>query len=85
MYYVLLNSKDIRDGVIAVLREEGIGAIFHYIPLHDSPAGKRYGRSIGKMKKTTELSQRLLRLPLWIGLPDEVIDRISQILERHAR
>jgi dTDP-4-amino-4,6-dideoxygalactose transaminase len=82
MYYVLTRDAKSRRQVIDAMKEEGIGAIFHYIPLHDSPAGKRYGRVSGTMVQTENLSQRILRLPLWVGLSEAEIDRVTRILER---
>ena len=55
-----------------------MNAVFHYLPLHDSPAGRKVGRACGDMRVTSSVSERLVRLPLWIGLEehqDYVIDR----------
>lgn len=68
MYYVLLDSPEQRGQVIADLKRVGIGAVFHYVPLHSSPAGLRFSRAEGALAQTDELSGRLLRLPMWIGL-----------------
>ena len=85
MYYVLLNSLDERTGLMKTLKKHGINSVFHYVPLHSAPAGLRYGRVHGKMIHTDDLSDRLLRLPLWIGLDKEkkntLIDSVFQILE----
>jgi dTDP-4-amino-4,6-dideoxygalactose transaminase len=62
-----------------------IGAIFHYIPLHSSPAGRRYGRTNGELPVTDAVSERLVRLPLWIGLEDEVIAHICGALAAFFR
>ena len=51
-------------------------AVFHYIPLHSSPAGKRFGEFRGKDKYTTKESERLLRLPLYYGMQEEDIEKI---------
>lgn len=76
MYYLLLNSGQERDDLIGSLREAGIGAVFHYIPLHSSPAGERYGRAVGPLPVTDDLSRRLVRLPLWPDLGDADVDRV---------
>lgn len=76
MYYVLLPDTLSRTSLLDHLRGLGIGAIFHYIPLHDSPAGIRYGRTHGPLHHTSDLSARVLRLPLWKGLPREAIQFI---------
>jgi dTDP-4-amino-4,6-dideoxygalactose transaminase len=68
MYYILLDSVDKRTALIAELKKIDIHAVFHYVPLHSSPAGQKYGRVNGSMSFTNDLSSRLLRLPLWVGL-----------------
>lgn len=76
MYYLLLPSLKARTQFIASLRERGIGSVFHYIPLHSSPAGSRHGRTAGSMAVTNDTSNCLVRLPLWVGIEphmDEVL------------
>jgi dTDP-4-amino-4,6-dideoxygalactose transaminase len=76
MYYLLLPDLGARTRFIDGLKRRGIGAVFHYIPLHSSPAGMRYGRAHGGMDVTDATSDRLVRLPLWAGLEehqDEVL------------
>lgn len=81
MYYVLL-AKDInRSNVINELKSRGIHAVFHYVPLHDSVGGKRFGRVGSSMSVTTDISERLLRLPLWIGLTVSQQEYIVQSLK----
>src|SRR5688572_12631533 len=77
MYYVLLPSAEHRTRLIARLEAHGISAVFHYVPLHSSPAGRRFGRAAGAMPNTDQLSSRLLRLPLWLGLGDDVVETIA--------
>lgn len=79
MYYLLLPDLEQRRAFIKSLKAQGIGAVFHYVPLHDSPMGMKYGRASGDLKNTQELSNRLVRLPLWLGLEDELIGVIQQI------
>ena len=81
MYYVLLSDLETRTRLIKALAARGIMAVFHYVPLHSSPAGRRFGRVAGPMWFTDDLSARLLRLPLWIGLPPDVIDEIARTVE----
>lgn len=79
MYYILLADAEERQRVIRELAAAGIGAVFHYVPLHDAPAGKKYGRAATDLPVTSSLSQKLLRLPIWVGLEphlDEVIERV---------
>ena len=68
MYYLLLRSLDDRTRLIAMLKEQGILAVFHYIPLHSSPAGGRYCRTSGPMTVTDSISDCLVRLPLYCEL-----------------
>jgi dTDP-4-amino-4,6-dideoxygalactose transaminase len=70
MYYILLESLEKRTKVIAQLKEHGVNAVFHYVPLHSSPAGKKYGRTDGQLRHTDNLADRLLRLPLWVGMDE---------------
>jgi dTDP-4-amino-4,6-dideoxygalactose transaminase len=71
LYYVILNDRITRDRLLEYLNERNINAVFHYVPLHDSPAGEKFGRVDGTMSVTNDMSGRLLRLPLWIGLAQE--------------
>ena len=80
LFYCLLPDHATRDRALARLRAEGIGASFHYVPLHSSTAGKKFGEFVGEDRFTTEWSSRLLRLPLYFSLPTEQVDRISQLL-----
>ncbi|MBY3165953.1 dTDP-4-amino-4,6-dideoxygalactose transaminase [Rhizobium laguerreae] len=82
MYYVLLSSNVERSDVLHSLAGQGINAVFHYIPLHNSPAGGRFGRVHGDLKVTDTHSERLVRLPLWIGLGEADQLRIVSVLDR---
>jgi dTDP-4-amino-4,6-dideoxygalactose transaminase len=68
MYYVLLPRAIDRGVVIQRMRERGASPVFHYVPLHSSVAGQRFGRAHGELPVTDDLSARLLRMPLWIGV-----------------
>lgn len=70
MYYILLQSLDARTRLIAELKECGIHAVFHYVPLHSAPVGRAIGRCGTSMEITNDISERLLRLPLWVGLEE---------------
>jgi dTDP-4-amino-4,6-dideoxygalactose transaminase len=76
LYYLLLNSLQERTNLIQYLKSYNIQSVFHYVPLHSSPAGIKYGRVDGRMNNTNTISDRLLRLPLWINL-----DKTDQIIE----
>lgn len=76
IYYLLLRSKKERDALREHLGRRKIEACFHYVPLHSSPAGKRYGRTATKMTVTDKTSATLLRLPLFAHLPEKEQARI---------
>lgn len=84
MYYLLLSDLQARDTLIKSLRSSGIDAVFHYVPLHDSPAGKQYGRPAGDLAVTRSVSERLVRLPLWLGL-EEQISYVTEAVETALR
>ena len=81
MFYLKCRSLQERTDFISFLRERGVSAVFHYVPLHSSPAGLRYGRFAGEDTYTTADSDRLVRLPLYYGLSesdrDVVIDSVK--------
>jgi len=84
-YYLILPDAAKRRRFIETLRREEIYAVFHYVPLHSSPAGLKYGRACGSMAVTDTMSERLVRLPLWLGLEaqqDYVIERCRRALGR---
>ena len=80
MYYILLESLEQRDAVIARLKEQGVYSVFHYVPLHSAPYGLAHSRCHGAMGHTDELSARLLRLPLWVGLEPH-LERVVAALD----
>lgn len=81
MYYLLLPSLEARTKFIAALRAKDIGAVFHYVPLHSSPAGQKYGRTAGAMLHTDALSDRLVRLPLWPDLGKQQHAVVDAVME----
>lgn len=80
MYYVLLASEIDREKVLNKFKSNNIGAVFHYVPLHSSPAGHRYGRAHGELILTNKQSERLIRLPLWMGISSEQQCRVVDVL-----
>lgn len=76
MFYIKARNLRERTRLITYLKENGIMAVFHYIPLHTSPAGLRYGRFSGVDQYTTAESERLLRLPMYYGLNTNEVDFI---------
>lgn len=81
MYYILVPEHVDRDKVIRQLKGNGIHAVFHYVPLHTSPAGKQLGRSHGTLVHTAALSERLIRLPMWVGIAQDQQDYIVDCLK----
>ena len=81
MYYVLLAPEIERRKVLAEFKRNEIGAIFHYVPLHSSPAGQKYGEVRGRLVVTNSLSERLIRLPLWVGLPESQQNNVIEVLD----
>lgn len=76
MFYIKVHDIDERTMLIQYLKEKDILAVFHYVPLHTSPAGERFGRFSGADEYTTRESERLLRLPMYYGLKEEQIQYI---------
>ncbi|HEY9643448.1 MAG TPA: dTDP-4-amino-4,6-dideoxygalactose transaminase [Coleofasciculaceae cyanobacterium] len=80
MYYLLLQDLETRTALLAYLKSRGVQSTFHYVPLHSSPAGKKYGRTSGELTVTDDLSDRLLRLPLGAGMTIKEADyAISEV------
>lgn len=82
MYYVLLAPEIDRQQVLNEFKCNGIGSVFHYVPLHSSPAGRRYGRTHGSLQVTGKMSERLIRLPLWVGLSKQEQDRVVDVFRQ---
>lgn len=82
MYYILLESLEKRVEMISRLKNLQINSVFHYVPLHTSPFGRNHSRTIGTLSNTLELSDRLLRLPIWVGIEpymQKVVDALFSI------
>ncbi len=82
MYYLLFPDLDLRTRFIDAMKQEDIQPVFHYIPLHSSPAGRHFGRSAGALPVTDSTSDRLVRLPLWIDDLDHA--RVADAVLRHC-
>lgn len=82
LYYVLLAPTYDRSRVLADMHLKGIEAVFHYVPLHESPAGRRFGRAGTPLTNTRDLSARLIRLPLWSGMPSDTVERVVTALRQ---
>lgn len=78
MFYIKAKDLKERTELISFMKENGIGCVFHYIPLHSAPAGQKYGRFSGEDVYTTKESERLARLPLYYGLTDEDHQKVCE-------
>lgn len=80
MYYILLATRINRQLVLDEFRKNNIWSVFHYVPLHSSPAGRKYGRVNGSLKITNKQAKCLVRLPLWTGINERQISRVVDVL-----
>ena len=78
MFYLKLKNLDERTNFIQHMRDNGICCVFHYVPLHSAPAGKKYCRFHGEDKFTTRESERLVRLPMYYGMTTEDLNKIIE-------
>ncbi|MBF0406208.1 MAG: dTDP-4-amino-4,6-dideoxygalactose transaminase [Candidatus Riflebacteria bacterium] len=77
IFYILTESLEERTELISFLKEQDILAVFHYVPLHSSPAGRKFGRVHGEMVNTDNAGNKLLRLPLFYEITDEMIEKVA--------
>lgn len=82
MYYVLLDPAFEREPVLRAMAADNVNAVFHYIPLHSSEAGRRLGRAHGDLSVTDRISAGIVRLPLWPGMTEAQIARVVESLQR---
>jgi dTDP-4-amino-4,6-dideoxygalactose transaminase len=85
LYYIILSSDHDRKKVLEKLKMAGIYAVFHYVPLHSSPAGKRFGRPSGNLSVTDNSAANLIRLPLWTDLKSQQVERVVKVLQNALR
>lgn len=78
MFYIKLHDLSQRQAMISHLKDSGICSVFHYIPLHNAPAGLRFGRFEGEDEYTTSESERILRLPMYYGISEEDVDKVIE-------
>jgi dTDP-4-amino-4,6-dideoxygalactose transaminase len=81
MFYLLVSDLATRTRLLACLNENGVNAVFHYVPLHSSVAGRRFGRSSGSLRNTNATADRLVRLPLWVGMDQDDVDRVAGLVQ----
>lgn len=82
MFYIKVADLEERTALIANLKTNGIGAAFHYVPLHSAPAGQQFGRFHGEDKYTTNTYERLLRLPMYYGLKSEDVEYVCDTIQK---
>jgi dTDP-4-amino-4,6-dideoxygalactose transaminase len=80
MFYIITRSLEERTELTKFLKEHGIMAFFHYVPLHSSPAGKLYGRAYGTLDVTKRVSDCLLRLPLYYEMTNNDVHSVSETI-----
>ena len=95
MFYAIVPDGETRTRLLDVLNAAGVNAVFHYVPLHSSAAGRRFGRTSGDLPQTDSISGRLIRFPLWIGMEQSDVAgivgdrragaRVSRRLRANAR
>ena len=83
MFCIKVNDLETRTELISYLKEKGIMAVFHYVPLHSAPAGRKFGRFNGEDRYTTKESERLIRLPLFYSITDEEVEYIIEKLDEY--
>ncbi len=84
MYYLLLPTLERRTKFIQQMKEQGVQTVFHYIPLHSSPAGATHCRTPFEMNVTDSISERLVRMPLWLGI-EEHLDKVMDAADKALR
>ena len=80
MYYLLLSDLQERSALIEAMKQAEIHCVFHYVPLHTAPYGRLSGRAVGPLPVTTDVADRLVRLPLWLGLEEHLEHVISVLI-----
>lgn len=80
IFYILVPSPDMREDCLRQLQARGVMAISHYVPLHNSPAGLRYGRPCGELPVTKDVAGRLVRLPLHPAMVEDDVDYVAEVL-----
>ena len=83
MFYIKVSDLETRTELISYLKEKGIMAVFHYVPLHSAPAGRKFGRFNGEDRYTTKESERLIRLPLFYSISDEEVEYTIETLLKY--
>lgn len=81
MYYILLPDSEKRSQLLNALKAQCICSVFHYVPLHSSPAGKKYSKTHGDLAQTESLAERLIRLPLFVDMDESIVLRVVDAIK----
>jgi dTDP-4-amino-4,6-dideoxygalactose transaminase len=84
LYYLLLHDPQDRTAFIEAMKADGINCVFHYVPLHSAPKGRSVGRTVGDLTMTNTVAEKLVRLPLWVGLEAQQ-EYVIECAERFLR
>ena len=82
MYYVIISPQLDRKHILDEFKRNDIGAVFHYVPLHSSPAGQKFGKTSSELNFTNSLSEQLIRLPMWVGLTELEQELVVEVLAK---
>ncbi|MDQ1596721.1 MAG: dTDP-4-amino-4,6-dideoxygalactose transaminase [Microbacteriaceae bacterium] len=81
LFYLVMPDWAGQSGMIDHLKQQGIASAFHYVPLHSSPAGRRYGRVLRSLDACEDFSRRIVRLPLWAGMSEDQVTRVISAVQ----
>lgn len=82
LYYILLSDEKVRNNLMSYLERRGVLSVFHYVPLHNSQAGRKYGRSVDRLPVTMDTWKRLVRLPMFYDLRDKEVEYIVSLIKK---
>lgn len=84
IFYFLTKDLSVRTELLRHLKDDGISATFHYVPLHNAPAGQKYGRTHGNLNNTMVVSESMIRLPVWVGLDaqEQIINSVLEFFKK---
>lgn len=85
IYYVILNKPNTQEAFLKFMKNNGIQCTSHYVPLHSSPAGLKYGRSSGDLPVTNKIAEQIVRLPLWPHMSDDTVAFVMQAMSSFFR
>jgi len=85
IYYIVVNSPDIRNDFLKYMKENGVQCTSHYVPLHNAPAGLKYGKTFGDLAITNKVADQIVRLPLWAGMRSDSVQRVIKLLNTYFR